>query len=359
MQIRLLLTLPFLLLGSALCASETISGADPSVKVIGRYLSSDEGCSFDWSGTTLMLRFTGKSLTARVSDTGADYFNLWIDSRSERPDRVIRVSGRDSLVTLFSSAKRGTHTLILQKRTEGEQGKVTFHSFVTDGKFESAPQPRGRLIEFIGDSYTCGYGTEASSPDEPFTPETENPSLTYADILGRFFDAETVHISHSGRGVIRNYDGAVPGQTMPLLYGRVFDSEAQPLYEPSYAPDVVVIYLGTNDFSTGFQPALSYWCQVYDSLLQQVRENYGSEVPIVCVASPCDELMGFYVEEAVRRSGLSGVYSVSIRSGCYNYESDLGASSHPNYSGQRKVASAIAPYIATATGWEFPLKVLE
>ncbi len=360
-MIKKFLTASLILLsaGLNLFALEKISGSSLSVCAVGRYLDAPDGTrSFDWSGTTLMLSFTGKTLSLRCSDTGRDCFNLWLDKeRTAYPDRVVEFKG-DTVIVLFSAKKKGTHTLIFQKRTEGEQGKVTLHSFETDGHFEKAPQPRPRLIEFIGDSYTCGYGTEAPNRDEPFKAETENPSLTYADILGRFFDAEAIHISHSGRGVVRNY-GGFQSETMPELYKRTFDGTAEPLWEKGYTPDVVVIYLGTNDFSEGIHPALSWWCDGYATLLAQVRSNYGEKVPIVCVASPCDERMDDYVEEAVRRSGVENTVYVAIDPLCYNYDSDLGASWHPNYSGQRKVASVIAPYIATVTGWELPVKALE
>lgn len=41
----------------------------------------------------------------------------------------------------------------------------------------------------------------------------------------------------------------------------------------------------------------------------------------------------------------------------HNYEDDLGASWHPNYRGQLKVASCIIPYISTMTGWKMEEKI--
>ena len=78
-------------------------------------------------------------------------------------------------------------------------------------------------------------------------------------------------------------------------------------------------------------------------------------MPILCMASPCDEQMDDYVAEAVRRSGVDGVYFAPILSNCYKLDdTDLGAAWHPNYNGHRKVASAVAPYVSTVTGWELP-----
>lgn len=348
-----------MLLASVLCYAETISASDERVSWIGRTEVVDGAVSFDWSATTLRLRFNGSSLTMKCSDTHRDYFNLWID-KAQGADltSVVKVDC-DSTIVLFKAKKKGVHEVILQKRTEGEQGTATIVSFTTDGSFLAAPEKKSRTIEFIGDSYTCGYGTEAPSRDAPFKAETENPALTYADIIGRLFDAEAIHISHSGRGIIRNYGDYNPTSNMVKLYAQTYDMHSEALWTPSYTPDLVVIYLGTNDFSTGKQPNLGAWCANYAKLLRQVRTYYGEAVPIICMASMADEQMDDYVEQAVRRSGVAGVHFCSVLAEAHNSDGDLGASWHPNYKGHRKVASILAPYVSTVTGWELPFKVYE
>jgi hypothetical protein len=69
--------------------------------------------------------------------------------------------------------------------------------------------------------------------------------------------------------------------------------------------------------------------------------------------------MGDYVEHAVTESGISNVHWTSIQASAHNNENDLGAAYHPNYAGQRKVASCVIPYISTLTGWDMPFKPYE
>ena len=172
---------------------------------------------------------------------------------------------------------------------------LTFTSFCTDGTFSQARSIKERTIEFIGDSYTCGYGTESSSKHDKFLAETENCNLTYAAISGRYFDADIVHISHSGRGIVRNYNSIDPGETMVKKYDQTFDEVDSLKWEASgFTPDIVVIYLGTNDFSKNLQPSLTSWSREYKKLLTMIRQNYGEEVPILCVASKASRLMGDY-----------------------------------------------------------------
>ncbi len=342
-----------------ICAAETIKANNEKILYTGRTLvdANSGTVSYDWSATTFKVRFTGKSLQIKCSDTHRDFFNIWVDKKAcAKADDVLIVES-DTTLTLFKG-KKGTHEIIFQKRTEGEQGCITISEFITDGSFLQPSAAKPRLIEFIGDSYTCGYGTEAPNASSPFLPEEENPSLTYADILGRYYNAETVHISHSGRGVIRNYGDFNQHENMLKLYGQTFDQYEETAWNPTYTPDIVVIYLGTNDFSTGKQPTLSGWCANYIALLNKVREFHG-DVPILCVASKADPMLGAWVKMAVEKSGLQNVHATAIDEAAHNNTEDLGASYHPNYNGHRKVASVMAPYVATIANWQMPFTPYE
>ena len=215
---------------------------------------------------------------------------------------------------------------------------------------------RKRLIEFVGDSYTCGYGTENSVKDDPFKPETENCNLTYAAIASRYFDADFILVCHSGRGIARNYNDWGKGTartTMPEKYEDVFDEAEGPLCDkPEQTPDLVVVYLGANDFSCGRQPSMELFCQNYHLLLNKIKARYGKETPVLCLAAMQDNGIYVYVREACLRSGLEGIWCVGVHRGIYNEDSDLGASMHPNHVGQKKMAFNIIPYISTITGWE-------
>lgn len=345
--------------------SKTVTNAsDSRITYIGRVQKKDGDVSFDWSGAQCRMKFRGPYVALRCSDTKANYYNVWFDKGTEcAPDLVIRTAGKDTTIVLAEKLGRGIHELTLQKRTEGEQGMTTFHLFETDGEVLQASPCRDRYIEFIGDSYTCGYGTEASSGDEPFRPETENCNLTYAAIASRYFNADFNLVSHSGRGAARNYDDwgkGVPGTTMPEKYDMLFDEVTDNTPYPTAAiiPDLVVIYLGANDFSTGKQPSTAVFCESYCKLLDKIRKRYGNNVPILCLAAKSDPGIYAYVSEACRRSGLENLWAIGFQSGIHNETTDLGASQHPNYNGHKKIASQIIPYIATITGWEMEEKII-
>lgn len=334
--------------------------ADPRIEYTGRTLVEDSDVSYDWSGVYVRVRFNGPSIAVRCSDTHNSWFNLWIDSEMEpTADKKFIVAAKDTVITLADGLGKGEHEIILQKRTEGDQGRFTIHSFITEGEILQASGRKNRHIEFIGDSYTCGYGTESGDKDDPFLAETENCNLTYAAITARYFGADFNLVSHSGQGIARNYDDANPGYNMPDRYSQTFDNSKEQIWSPEsapYRPDVVVIYLCTNDFSTGRQPNETVFIERYIELLKKIKTNYGAGIPILCMSSNVTPYSFDYIRSACLMSGLENVSYMGINRNAHNYEDELGASWHPNYKGHKKVASCMIPYISTLTGWEMEEK---
>ena len=358
-----LLAMLFLTGALAASARQSVPASDSRITYIGRTCVQGSDVSFDWSGVSVRLAFTGGYLALHGSDSGKDYFNVWIDREpSAEPDRVFCIGSDTTLVLLNVRERRPLqHRITLQKRTEAEQGRATFHGFTLNGELLEAGGLKERVIEVVGDSYTCGYGSENSVRSDPFRPQDENPSKTYADILGRYFGADVVRIAHSGQGIARNYDDAGRGTHMPDRYPATFDltREGDPAWDFSrIRPDITLIYLGTNDFSTGRQPTMDEFCRNYRRLVDRILEAYGPGHPVLCIAAQHSEWHHQYVSEAVRRIGKENVHYMGLPLQTHNSDSDLGASWHPNYQGHLKKAHAILPSLSTLTGWPLEDKPL-
>lgn len=334
--------------------------SDPRIEFTGRTLTEGTDVTYDWSGVYFRVKFNGPYLAMKCSDTKNCWFNLWVDKEMcPQADRKFLVAAKDTVIVLAEGLGKGEHEVILQKRTEGEQGRFTVHSFISEGEILQADGRKERHIEFIGDSYTCGYGTESGDKDDPFLAETENCNLTYAAITSRYFGADFNLVSHSGQGIARNYDDFRPGYNMPDRYSQTFDEDPDMKWDATqapYRPDIVVIYLCTNDFSTARQPHEEIFAGRYIELLKKVKANYGEDIPVLCMASNVTPFSFDYIRNACLMSGLENVYYLGLSKGVHNYEDDLGASWHPNYQGHIKVASCMIPYISTLTGWEMEEK---
>lgn len=332
---------------------------DPAIRFVGRAAAGADGSlSFDWSGSHFTFRFEGRHCAMRASDSGRNYFNVFVDGR---PHGTIAAAGADSTIVLAEGLPRGRHTVVVQKRTEGEQGRTTLRGIETDGPLLAAPATPGRHIEFIGDSHTCGYGTEGKSAREPFTPQTENCDLAWGCITARCFDADYTLIAHSGQGVVRNWgdEKEVSDTTMRERFVRTFDMDPASRWDfKGYKPDIVVIKLGSNDFSTDLTPSREAFNASYARLLDRLRAGYGP-VPVLCVA-PSDNLtiLG-YLEIFQRERNDPNLHLTAMLPGITDWDRDMGANFHPNHRGQRKMALSVIPYIATITGWEIPDRTIE
>lgn len=364
-RIAFIITVLLAATAADLSAKKTVTlnetpASDSRIEYTGRVSVDGDEVSYDWSGVYFRVRFNGPSLAMKCSDSKNTWFNLWVDKEmSPIADKKFIVAAKDTIIVLAEGLGKGEHEVILQKRTEGEQGRITIHSFLTEGEILQTDGRKGRHIEFIGDSYTCGYGTESKSGNDPFLAETENCNLTYAAIASRYFGADFNLVSHSGQGICRNYDDYRPGYNMPDRYSQTFDEDPASRWNPEtapYRPDLVVIYLCTNDFSTARQPHEMIFAQRYIELLNKVKANYGEDIPVLCMASNVTPFSFDHIRNACLMSGLKNISYMGMTTNVHNHTSDLGASAHPNYKGQIKVASNVIPYISSITGWEMEEK---
>ena len=389
MAISLLALAAFAFNGNACAQTEQHSGqslnivqaSDPQISYSGRVLFHSGSVSFDWTGVHATFKFTGGYCAVKLSDTGRDYYNVFIDGVLSK---VAIAHGKDSTVVLAENLSKGPHTLLLQKRTEGEQGMTTLHEFLlapggkilpaapATAKSSSAsaklsasakhsPAAVKRNILFIGNSLTCGYGTESLSGKEDFFASTENCNKAFGCILARYFHADYTLLAHSGRGVVRNW-----GDPKKVSVGNMRDKIFNIFDEPEHAkivgsdnkydyasdsqkPDVAVINLGTNDFGTEPYPDKKDFLESYSQIVAAVRKMYGN-IPIICIAprvqGPCFDYIAEFVEGSSNNLHLAAIFQDYC-----NNTTDLGASEHPNYEGQKKMAMLIAPYISTVTGW--------
>lgn len=352
------------LMMSLMMWAETVPANDARIVYVGRTQVQNTQVSFNWSATYMRIAFTGKQLSVDLTDDVCrNYFNVIIDREiAADGDQVISV-GKDTTILLCSFKKKGPHTVILQKRTEGEQGTTTIKSFSTDGVFTQAQPLKPRMLEFIGDSYTCGYGSENSIKSDPFRPETESAAKSYAAIVSRYFDADYISVSHSGFGVVRNYNSKFPESCMPLRYLNTYDRDTVDApwnaSASDFRPALTVIYLGANDFSVSLQPHYLSFKQQYMKLIQEIKTNYGEDHPILCMTTKKHEYLGEYVRRLVNECSFKNINYLTFCPALHNDDNELGASYHPNYVAHQKLAHSIIPYVATITGWDLQDKPIK
>ena len=270
----------------ATAADKRVSAGDKNqITFTGRVQHLQDGSvRYDWTGVYMQTRFTGSRIAAVLSDEGTSYHNVFVDGKWIKK---IKVSGKDQqTITLADKLAKGTHTLRLQKCTEGEYGCTTVKELIVDKNATlTAVKPKARFIEVIGDSYTCGFGTESNNRTDPFKLETENCNLAYGCLVANYFDADYALVAHSGHGIIRHYGDSVrvSVNNMPDRWMRIFDEHGDETYEfKAYTPDLVMINLGTNDFSPTAIPTSEQFVGAYVKLIKNIKAHYGPITWIPC-----------------------------------------------------------------------------
>ncbi|MFZ6029421.1 MAG: GDSL-type esterase/lipase family protein, partial [Chloroflexota bacterium] len=261
------------------------NASDPDTALyVGRFTSGDPaGPRSAWSATTIKANFTGTGISAGLYSSGDNWYNVIIDGIVMAPVHI--PSGTSGPVTLASGLAAGNHSLEFVRRTEAWVGDVQFSGFTaTGGQLLAAPTPAARRIEFIGDSITAGYGNEGDSQYQSFTTQNENAYLAYGPVTARALGADQFTIAWSGKGVIRNYGGDTT-DVLPSIYRRILPYDTATLWDAGqWIPHVVVINLGTNDFSVGV-PDETAFTTAYIDFVAQIRSQYPA-AHIYCALGP-------------------------------------------------------------------------
>ncbi|HEY0314609.1 MAG TPA: SGNH/GDSL hydrolase family protein [Allosphingosinicella sp.] len=235
--------LAFVLLGAA------PAGLPLAVTPGGRVLVIGDGqARFGWPGVYFEGRFRGTAVRVGVvSDT--DFFRVLIDGRErmvlKRPQAPVTISGLSP----------GEHLLRIEKMTESQTGGGRLLAVETMEGGTPLPPPRWKpQVEFIGDSYTVGYGN--TSPTRKCTRaevhDTTDTQQAFGPVVAKRLGYDYRVIAYSGFGIVRNYNGNRAGETMPLLYPRMLPDDPVHLETARgrWRLKAIVINLGTNDFST-------------------------------------------------------------------------------------------------------------
>jgi lysophospholipase L1-like esterase len=233
---------------------ESLSAASPSgtalaVHIGGRTTSPDGKPLFthQWPGVYWESRFTGAEVTAEFADP-VNILHISIDGKLIDPvtkpgNSGIRISGLSD----------GPHDIRVEKATESQSVPATFKGFFVPQLENAQPLhiPRPRQIEFIGDSYTVGYGNTSSkrqcTKDEIWA--TTDTQQAFGPLTAKHFNADYQINAFSGRGIVRNYDGFI-GDPLPALYPYALYDGKSEYNDPTWQPQIIMIALGGNDFST-------------------------------------------------------------------------------------------------------------
>jgi lysophospholipase L1-like esterase len=257
-----------------LAASQTPAAPHPALPVHagGRVAPAEDGAlAFGWPGVYFEGRFRGTGVEVAV-ESGTEFMRVLVDGEEKA---LLRRPGSARLA--LRGLRAGEHVVRLEKQTESQTGGGRFIGFrALDGGVPLPPRPRERQIEFIGDSYTVGYGN--TSPGRTCTErevhDRTDTQRAFGPLLANRLNADYRIHAYSGFGIVRNYAGGRPGESLPVIYSRLVPDNPQKTEAApgAWRPQLIVVNLGTNDFSTPLKAGEPWRTQ--EDLRRSYRTRY-------------------------------------------------------------------------------------
>ena len=300
-----------------------------------------------WPGTYFEAAFRGPVTWFRLG-AGDVILHVLIDDHPvatlvKPPADTYRVDGLTN----------GPHRIRIEVASESQAAPTAFSGFFGNSTKAIAFRRQTRQIEFIGDSHTVGYANSSSkqacTPDEVWT--TTDTSRAFGPILGRRYGADYQINAISGRGVVRNYNGGA-GDPLPIAYPFAVFGNRQSAPAADWHPNVIVVALGTNDFTTALH-AGEPW-KTRDQLHSDFEAKYVRFVRDLRLRDPkaliilwaTDKANGeidtevAHVAEALRTSGETRFTYLPIRNLSF-----AACHSHPSLDDEHVIADKIGAVI--------------
>lgn len=342
-----------LFMASSPVIAETIEATDHRLNYQGRIIKDwqNQDVQLNWPGSRLSFNFSGSEIDITMNGQGAR-FDVLINNKLHK---VLNTNYDNTAYSLVNLDSPESINVELVKRTETYDAMLTIDSLDGDGQFEGnwVNQPH---ILFVGDSISAGFGSESTkrqcTQEEIFN--TSNARKAFPSKTAQQLQASYSQVSYSGLGVLRNYNGNQPHHNASYYHdkaGALFGF-TQP-FEDKH-PNLIVIELGTNDFSTNMQPHDPWpdmatfkqaWSESYVSLLDNLRQRYG-DVPVIAIGNyvwPNNELIPGLneVQTQLKQQNKAPINIVTMST---NLEGCLW---HPTESEHTVIAETLASYINT------------
>ncbi|MEO7094085.1 MAG: SGNH/GDSL hydrolase family protein [Polyangiales bacterium] len=335
--------------GDATSGDAGIDAPPPIIEDVHFYGRWDALHAAGWPGSAIVTRFTGTELRATLREAGDDWLEITVDGTPRTP---LHLTNGTQTYTLVTALAAGEHDIEIVKRTESFVGTTRFDGFVGATLVPTARAPK--LVEFIGDSNTAGYGALGQNPCG-FTNATEAESRAWGAFAAHDLDAAHTAIAYSGIGMYRNCCGgtSTPNMdTMPTKYARQLADQPSPSWDFATVPGIVVIGLGTNDWNGG-DPGAGYE-EAYQRFITDAIRAHAPGVPILLATSSMMSGTG-RTQMRARLDAIAAHFAdptITVVDIAEQQQADgIGCDYHPSEATQRKMATQLVPAIRAATGW--------
>ena len=224
-----------------------------ALNVYGRYIiNNNHQVELISSAVHFGYSFEGKECSVFASIPAMqnhNYLQYVLDGVYQKRIKITAFSKGPIVITVPA---KGKHTVWIYKATEAHTGAILIEK-ITGKNIIAIQNPAVPLIEFIGNSITCGAAADPSEVPcgTGEYQDQHNAYYAYGPRVARGLGTNFILSSVSGIGVYRNWNSVAPA--MPQVYEKAnFQDSNNELWNfKLFTPAIVSIALGTNDFSNG------------------------------------------------------------------------------------------------------------
>ena len=324
----------------------------PSFQYTGRIDFTNPSLPRFWSpGVYIQAKFKGPYCEIQINDevlwgSSHNYLEIVIDDN--KPFRI-QTTGKSNSIVVARNLSNTVHTITICKNTESNIGYIEFGGMKCVALLPLTVKPE-RKIEFIGNSITCGMGSDLSTVacDKGEWYDQHNAYLSYGPTTARALNVQWHLSAVSGIGLIHSCCNLKI--TMPEVFDKINLHEDSIQWNfKNYQPEVVTICLGQND---GIQDSVKF-TGTYTSFINQLRKHYPA-ADIVCLTSPmADEKL-----TAVLKNYLSGIVDFANKNGDQKIHKYFfskryfhGCGSHPDLKEHQQMAGELTSFIKKIKRW--------
>jgi lysophospholipase L1-like esterase len=302
-------------------------------------------------GVYVRARFGGTQCAIVVQDemlggSKHNYIQVVIDDTIHY--RVKLEGKRDTIEVAIGLANK-PHTITICKNTETNIGYMEFAGIIAEKLLPPPSKPK-RRIEFIGNSITCGTGSDLSRIPcgKGVWEDQHNAYLSYGPTTARNLKAQWQLAAYSGIGLVNSCCN-IPF-AMPQVYDKVIPAKDSIQWNfKNYVADVVTICLGQND---GAQDSAMF-CNAYVQFVQEIRSYY-PEARIVLLNSPMADqnltaVLKNFITSVVARLNKEG--DKSVHKYFFSKSFNSGCDGHPDLQEHKQIAKELTTYLKSLMKW--------
>lgn len=327
------------------------------IKWMGRtYYNEDKKVNEVYhSASGFELFFKGTTVVAQI--TATNYNNpaqrpcivIVIDDDFDHAKTLFLDKATQEVTLITNNADLEEHKIDLYKRSESIDSHIAVASINTDGVFIKKIVNKELKLEFIAASSSTGYGNLGSPSSPGKTTENSDCLKGFAFLTAQALNADVNIFSASGWGCAFSKWTTPNTANVPDEYMNVDFNSKVPWVHGLYVPDVVVVNLGTNDWSyinaatndTERDARMTTFQKKYIAFLKFLHDTYPDAQIIVLYGLMNESSIYDITEQIVKTAKLAipdlAIIKINGDAGGYN--------SHPSAASHKVIANTLTNFI--------------